>query len=145
MQPLSQTASASPFKIPADNSYDDPIILSDTDTDTDMDSVTEVMPGRGEAVDSSKKNDGLTAPHSLPRGTGGPIHGLALLSPTHAAANNHHDESRSSTTLDQSYATSLNSDLNAISYAVFCLKKKKKKKQKQNLNLFGKLVLQLQA
>ncbi|SJX60461.1 uncharacterized protein SRS1_11764 [Sporisorium reilianum f. sp. reilianum] len=115
---LTRTAFTSPSRTPADNSYDDPIVVSDTDTD--MDSVHEVFAGRIDAADTSKHADGLTGPHSLTSGSGSHLRDLPLPSPTFAAAaaannNNNHDESRSSTTLDRSYATSLNSDLNAIS------------------------------
>ncbi|TKY90631.1 hypothetical protein EX895_000629 [Sporisorium graminicola] len=113
-----KTALSSPVKISANNSFEDPIVLSDTDTDgnSDMNDVTEVTAGRVDTADAALKvGDRLTAPHSVPTGTVDAIQDLSLHSSTFSASNNHHDESRSSTTLDRSYATSLNSDLNAVS------------------------------
>ena len=99
-----QAASASPSKPQGKSSFEDPIVLSDT-TDTDHD-VEEIM--------DSSDDDVTTAPTALTPSPNVPKQNASLLPPSFVA-NNLIERSHSASSLDQSYATSLNSDLNAIS------------------------------
>ena len=103
-QTLIRTAPISPFKFQGDTSIDDPFVLSDSDTDmeTSNNHVRRVF-----EVDSSDDEIRMPVPVQSVKALSLP---LSILD----AANNH-DESRSSTTLDQSYATSLNSEMQAVS------------------------------
>ncbi|GAC95486.1 histone-lysine N-methyltransferase [Pseudozyma hubeiensis SY62] len=93
-----QGASTSSADLHADNSLDDPIIVSDTDSDV---------------ADSLEAADILREHMSSSQGPNAAVNGASQhLSRTSA---HREDESRSSTTLDRSYATSLSSDLNALS------------------------------
>ncbi|SPO20984.1 uncharacterized protein UTRI_00461 [Ustilago trichophora] len=100
---VSQATPVSPSKIQSSNSYEDPIVLSDTsDTDHEVE----------EIVDSS--DDEVTAPTTLTPSPNASKQNMSLLSPS-SHANISVERSHSTSSLDQSYATSLNSDLNAIS------------------------------
>ncbi|UTT94788.1 hypothetical protein NDA17_007193 [Ustilago hordei] len=96
-------ASASPSK-PANsdpnNLFDNPFVLSDTDDDAELSdsSITELVPTKT-----------LRPLQSVPQQTSSSI---SHLSPSSA---HQHDDTRSNTTQDRSYATSLNSDLHASS------------------------------
>lgn len=93
-----QGASTSSADLHADNSFDDPIIVSDTDSDI---------------ADSLEAADILREHRSSSERPNAAVNGASQhLSQTPA---HREDESRSSTTLDRSYATSSSSDLHVLS------------------------------
>ncbi|SPO20067.1 uncharacterized protein UTRI_00461_B [Ustilago trichophora] len=100
---VSQVAPVSPSKTQGNNSYEHPIVLSDT---SDTDNEVEEVP------DSS--DDEVTAPTALTPSPNASKQNMSLLSPS-AHANISVERSHSTSSLDRSYAASLNSDLNAIS------------------------------
>ncbi|SNX81720.1 uncharacterized protein MEPE_00425 [Melanopsichium pennsylvanicum] len=102
MQSTDQSHPPSPSKSQASNSYDDPIDLSDTDTDLDA----------GFEVVSPTHIASIATTALLPSSTG-LARNMSLLSPS--PGNIHIERSHSTSSLDRSYATSLNSDLHAIS------------------------------
>lgn len=99
-----QHPSTSPSKPHGSNSFDAPIILSDTETDNGTAGIVQ---------HTGSSDEDMTAPHRTAGVDNGKAQRLSLLFP--AITDNHQDESRSSTTLDRSYATSLNSEVNLIS------------------------------